>query len=225
MLLGQQQVVLAGLRLLFEHEDGFTVVAEGGAAPTGADVVVIDIDGRSNDLLTVLSPNLPRGTRIMMLGSVLDGETLALAFRHGVTGAVLKKDPPEVLLEAVRHVADGEVWLDRKATARLVDGLRDLPSATSPEAKRAQSITKREREVLTLVSQGLRNQQIANRLHISEVTVRNHLTSIFRKLKVTSRFQLAVYAFRHGLSKLPPKLHVARVSARASDVRRKKSAS
>ena len=72
-------------------------------------------------------------------------------------------------------------------------------------------LTKRERQVITLVSEGLRNSQIANRLCISEVTVRNHLTSTFRKLEVANRFQLVLYAFQHGLAALP-----SRISASAT---------
>ena len=132
LLLGGQPLVLAGLRLLLQSETGFTVVGEGviprsaegrtdgtdGPVPSISgtskkpDVVILDIDGGAEALLIVLSPSLPRGTRMMILGSVFDQTSLALAFQHGVTGAVLKQETPEVLLEAIRKVHEGQVWLD-----------------------------------------------------------------------------------------------------------------
>lgn len=138
LLLGQQQLVQAGLRLLLKGADGFEVVdAVSADGRPRADIVLVDIDGRSNTTLTTLAPNLPKNARIVMLGSVLDAATLAMAFRQGVAGAVLKKEPPRVLLEALRHVADGEVWLDRAATTILVSGLSDAAAPLSRAAKRA----------------------------------------------------------------------------------------
>ena len=110
MLMGGQRVITAGLGLLLEREAEITVVNEcvipgpadkrgdGTLVPLsatdsslkGIDVIIIDIDGGAEGLLTVLSTSVPRGTRIMILGSAFDQNTLALAFRHGVTGAVLK---------------------------------------------------------------------------------------------------------------------------------------
>ena len=221
LLLGQQKIVLAGLRLLLEREAGFTVMDDTTGGPR-ADMVLLDVDGRSDDLLTVLSANLPRGSRIVILGSELNADTLGVALRHGVTGALLKKASPRVLLEALRAVADGEVWLDQAATAHLVAALSADPPTVSREARRLERLTPREREVVALIGQGLPNQGIAGKLHISQVTVRNHLTSVFRKLKVNGRFQLALYALAHGLSKAPPKLASSRrVPVRATSQRRR----
>lgn len=222
LLTGYHQIVLAGLRLLLERE-GFTVVGGGTSdGPQRADVIVIDIDGRADDLLTALSPDVPAGARRMMLGSVIDASTLALALRHGITGVVLKGEPPHVFLEAVRHIADGEIWLDRASTAHLVAGLSGVTPSLSREANRSEQLTRREREVVGLIGRGLRNQIVADQLHVSEVTVRNHLTAIYRKLNVRSRLQLAIYALTHGLCKLPQKLRLAQVSTTS---RRKKTAS
>jgi DNA-binding NarL/FixJ family response regulator len=77
------------------------------------------------------------------------------------------------------------------------------PSASDPEAAKLATLTEREREVITLVGKGLRNKQIAEQLFISEATVRHHLTAIFAKLKVADRLELVIYAYRHGLAKLP----------------------
>ena len=127
-----------------------------------------------------------------------------------------------MLLEAVRHIADGKIWLDRASTAHLVAGLPGATPSVSREASELVQLTRREREVVGLIGRGLRNQIVADQLHVSEVTVRNHLTAIYRKLNVRSRLQLAIYALTHGLCKLPLKLQSAQVSTTS---RRKKTAS
>ena len=244
-LFGSQPVVMAGLRLLFESADGFSVVgkaalppasawpAEGDGVPVPAidsspkrpDVILVDIDGGTDSLLPVLSPSVPRGTRVVILASALDEHSLALAFRHGVTGAVLKSEAPEVLFDAVRQVHAGQVWLDKSSTTQLVVGLSEAPQTVSREARRAAALTPRERQAVALVGEGLTNANIASTLTISQVTVRNHLTSIFRKLRLSSRFQLALYAFKHGLSKMPPTSRPRRAAAKQALRGRKRTAS
>ena len=213
LLIGNQPIMLAGLRLLLDREPDIEVIGDGTPARTGdgktkprhADVIVLDLDGGA-DLLTVIAPSVPRGTRLLILSSALDRGTLALAFRHGATGAVRKQQQPEVLAKAVRAVHNAEIWLEQTDMELLVTELSaSSETASSPEARRAASLTHRERQVVALIGEGLRNTQVAIRLHISDVTVRNHLTSVFRKLRVTGRFELALYAFRYGLSKVPTK--------------------
>ena len=237
ILLGHQPIMLAGLRLLLNRAADLSVVAQLDVAPTtddarapgplpsftahakNPDLVIIDIDGGVDRLLPVLAPTLPRGTRMMILASALDQQTLAVAFRLGVTGAILKHETPDVLLEAVRQVHSGQVWLDQSSTTELVARLSETPQTSTPEARRATSLTGRERQVVALAGEGLRNMEMADRLCISEVTVRNHLTAIFRKLKLSNRFQLALYAFKHGLSKLPTTFRTRRPASRANSTR------
>jgi two-component system nitrate/nitrite response regulator NarL len=101
----------------------------------------------------------------------------------------------------------GEVWINRAMMARVIGGLWNPVNAQTiqadPEAVKIALLTEREREVVGLIGEGLRNKQIAERLFISEITVRHHLTSIFDKLGVSDRFELAIYSYRHGLAKLP----------------------
>ena len=244
-LLGSQPVVIAGLRLLLDGVDGFSVVGDAaipGAADdasdgrdvplppldrsvANADVILFDLDGGTDYLLPVLAPAVHHGTRIMLVGSDLPQETLALAFRHRVTGAVLKSEPLEVLLDAFRHVHDGQVWLNRSSTTQLLAGLAEAQHAVSPEERRSASLTARERQVVALVGKGLTSREIADGLYIAEVTVRNHLTSIFRKLKLSNRFQLALYALRYGLSKFSPKFRSRRSAVGRSKKSRTRSAS
>ncbi len=237
MLLGHQPIMLAGLGLLLDRAADLSVVAQPDVGPTtddgdslgplpsftarakNPDVIIIDIDGGMGRLLPVLAPAVPRGTRMMILASALEQQTLALAFRQGVTGAIRKDDAPDVLLEAVRQVHRGQVWLDQSSTTELVTRLSETPHTSTPEAQRATSLTARERQVVALAGEGLRNLEMADRLSISEVTVRNHLTAIFRKLKLSNRFQLALYAFKHGLSKLPATFGARRPASRARTTR------
>jgi DNA-binding NarL/FixJ family response regulator len=119
-------------------------------------------------------------------------------------GLVLKDKATEVLIKAIERVHAGEVWLDRSLTASVLSELSLAETRKSnPEADKVATLTGREREIVELVSQGLKNKQIAERLFISEATVRNHLTSILSKLDLSDRFELALYAYRHHLAKPP----------------------
>ena len=117
----------------------------------------------------------------------------------------MKEKAVETLLQAITKVRTGEVWLEPTMIARVLGDLtRPQPSPRiSPEAAKIVKLTEREREVITLVGEGLRNKYIAERLYISEATVRHHLTAIFAKLGVSDRFELAIYAYQNGLAKPP----------------------
>jgi len=137
---------------------------------------------------------------------VRDPEAHREAVRRGAMGLVLKEHAAETLLEAIAKVGAGEVWLEPSMVARVLGELTRPQTAQqpiSPEAAKIATLTAREREVITLVGEGLRNQHIAERLYISEATVRHHLTAIFAKLGVADRFELAIYAYQHGLAKPP----------------------
>ena len=116
----------------------------------------------------------------------------------------MKTQSAQVLVKAVQKVHAGELWLDRAQMARVVKCLTRRRPEPEPEASRIASLTARERQIVELVTEGLRNKDIGERLFISESTARNHLTSILDKLGLTDRFQLAVYAFRRGLVLCPP---------------------
>ena len=122
----------------------------------------------------------------------------------GVTGVVSKEKPASFLLKAIEHVNAGEVWLDRSMTAQVVrEVLFPDDGPENGETARIATLTRREREVITLVGTGSKNEQIAGRLSITLTTVKHHLTSIFGKLGVTDRFGLVFYAYKHGLASPP----------------------
>ena len=127
------------------------------------------------------------------------------AVHLGAMGLIWKDSQPAELWNAIEKVYMGAVWLGRVLIADVLSTMtcRDEPQVTDPEAAKLAALTAREREVVGLVGEGLKNQVIAQRLYISEATVRHHITSIFAKLGVADRFELALYAYRHGLAQLP----------------------
>jgi len=116
----------------------------------------------------------------------------------------LKQQAADLLLKAIKKVHAGEVWIDRSMMSSVLSDVRsERHEETDPEAPKIASLTPREREVIALVSEGLKNKLIGERLFISETTVTHHLSSIFSKLDVSDRLELIIYAFRHGLAKIP----------------------
>ncbi len=112
-----------------------------------------------------------------------------------------KSVPAEMLIKATDRIHAGKLWLNRRMTATVVTELRRAKSSPGHliEPVPAALLTAREREVITLIGEGLRNKQIAGRLCISEATVRHHLTSILKKLDLSDRAELLIFAYRHSL--------------------------
>ena len=137
----------------------------------------------------------------------------------GARGVVMLDQPGHLLIKALRKVCEGEVWLDRARTAGMVNQLtRRRAADRDPEMVKIESLTTREREIVTLVTEGLTNKDIAERLCISEATARNHVTSILDKLDVADRFHLTVYAFRRGLVLCPQTPAMLRAAAAMNPV-------
>ena len=215
LIVDDHGIMRAGLRMLLESQSGIMVVGEASscadalalATCTQPDVIVLDLDlGGENAVESI--PTLLRTapeTRILVLTGLRDPEVHRQAIRHGALGLVFKEKAVETLLQAITKVRAGEVWLEPTMIARVLGDLTRPHSSPqpSPEAAKIASLTEREREVITLVGEGLRNKHIAARLYISEATVRHHLTAIFAKLDISDRFELAIYAYQHGLAKPP----------------------
>jgi DNA-binding NarL/FixJ family response regulator len=117
-------------------------------------------------------------------------------------GIVLKEHAADQLLKAIEKVNKGEVWIERSMMGSMIQEL-SRPPLVDPELVKIESLTEREREVIALVGEGLKNKQVGERLFISETTVTHHLSSVFSKLDVSDRLELIIYAFRHGLAKMP----------------------
>ena len=133
----------------------------------------------------------------------------------GSRGIVPKSSSGAILIKAIRQVQRGEFWLDRNITAEVVRQFTDLPPAQSADTQmrdremrdrelkerdtRPSVLSRREREIVNLVTQGYRNKELAEKLAISEQTVKNHMHNIFEKLGVSDRLELALYAIHHNL--------------------------
>ena len=212
LLIDDHAILRGGLRMLLKSQGNFIVVGEAGnreeAIETSAreqpDIIVLDLDlggGSGLDFLPQLFA-AASAARVIVLTGVQDTAAYQQAIQLGAMGVVLKEEAPETLIKAIEKVHAGEMWLTRSMAQTL---LTPEPQEADPEIARIAKLTKRELEIITLVCEGSKNQQIADRLFISEGTVRNHLTVIFDKLGVSDRFELIVYAYRHGLAK-PPKM-------------------
>lgn len=148
-----------------------------------------------------------KGARVLILTSIHNPVIYHQALRLGVLGVVFKEEPVEVLYKAIQRVHAGEFWLNNLALTSILGEAYPPGGAkgSGPEATRVATLTGREGEVTTLICDGLKNKQIAERLFISEATVHHHLTSIYDKLGVSGRFKLMVFAYRNGLAG-PPKV-------------------
>jgi two-component system, NarL family, nitrate/nitrite response regulator NarL len=204
VLVDDHAVVRAGLRMLIESRPGLLVVGEAAttadaltvAGREQPDIILLDLDLGGDNGLTIL-PELfatAKQSRVLMLTGVRDPEEHQRAVRLGAMAD---------LLQAIEKVHAGEVWLDGALMARVLGRAAPAEATIDPEAVKIASLTDREREVIALICEGLQNKLIGERLFISETTVRHHLTSIFDKLGVTNRLELVIYAYRHGLAKLP----------------------
>lgn len=217
LVVDDHAILRQGLRMLVEAEPGFAIVgeAEDGAkaialaAAEQPDIVVLDIDLGSDsglDLIKGIQTAAPPA-RILILTGLRDVEAHRRAFRLGARGLVVKESASHTLMKAIRKVHEGEIWLDRATTAHLLTEMSTpVPSPpVNPEAGKIAKLSARELEVTAMLGEGLSNKLIADRLSISETTVRHHLTSIFAKLGVPDRLALLLYAHRQGLVK-PPRI-------------------
>lgn len=134
--------------------------------------------------------------RLLLVIDARDTGQQRLAVRLGAAGVISPEHQPELLFKAIEKVRAGEAWIERRLVA---DVLGSEDTATSGEASRIATLTPREREVVRLICEGLKNKQIADRLAVTDITVRHHLTSVFSKLGVPDRLALLIYASRHGL--------------------------
>jgi len=175
------------------------------------DIAILDTenDQAIPDLVREIRCAVP-AIKIILLSGFDDMERTRQAFSLGVNGVVLKIQPSAVLIAMIAHLAktEKEVVLsfdrqDSRTNLRSQTMLPSLISRTSAQLKRPDGLTEREQEVVHLVSEGLSNKDIANRLCISSITVRHHLTSIFDKLGVSNRQKLLIRAHQNGLTRPP----------------------
>jgi DNA-binding NarL/FixJ family response regulator len=200
------RIILEGLEQLFGRERDIQVVATcttGDAALAAIrkhtpDVAVLDVNMPESDGLMVLRRVRAETsrTRVILLTATLDDDQAVEAVQAGVHGIVLKESAAVMLVEAVRRVAGGGRMIDQSVSNRAMARMMERNEAQVL----ARTLSPRETEVVTMVATGLTNKEIAVKLSISEGTVKTHLHTIYRKLNVDGRVELAVYAMDHGLA-------------------------
>ena len=204
-----------GLCKLLALEDDFEVVAQ---AQDGRqvldvlqqlepDILLLDLKMPGLDgLATLQRIQAARGrTRVIVLTASDDKNEFVQAMKLGTSGIVLKQTATDMLIKSIRKVHAGEIWLDSHTTAAVIRQFvanEDVVPATSPAAGRDRErspLSQREREIVALVAQGFKNKEMAEKMFISEQTVKNHLHNIFDKLGVSDRLELALYAIHNNL--------------------------
>ena len=198
-LLDDHEVVRRGLRELFESEEDLEVVGEAGTAeealsripPTRPDVAVLDVrlpDGDGVEVCREIRSNHPE-VACIMLTSFADDEAVYAAIMAGAAGYLLKQVRGNDLVTGVRRVAAGESLLDPGVTSRVLERIRHRDDADELSA-----LTPQERNILELISEGLTNRQIGERMYLAEKTVKNYVSNLLTKLGMSRRTEAAAYA-------------------------------
>jgi two-component system, NarL family, nitrate/nitrite response regulator NarL len=212
-----------GLCKLLALEDDFEVVAQASDGRQVLDIIqqlepdilLLDLKMPGLDGLATLQrlQSSKSKTRVIVLTASDDKNEFVQAMKLGTSGIVLKQTATELLIKSIRKVHAGEIWLDSHTTAEVIRRfvsaddmpaapMASAPSSLSPSGPRERErspLSQREREIVALVAQGFKNKEMAEKMFISEQTVKNHLHNIFDKLGVSDRLELALYAIHNNL--------------------------
>ncbi len=206
-------IVRDGLRKLLSLEDDFEIVAEASdgrevldkVQELDPDVLLLDLRMPNLDGLSTLQAlaQLNKKTRVIVLTASEDKNEFVQAMKLGCSGIVLKQTAPDLIVKSIRKVYGGEIWLDSHTTAAVMRQFAAPGDLTGPsgsgKTRERSPLSTREREIVQLVAQGYKNKEMAEKMFISEQTVKNHLHNIFDKLGVSDRLELALYAIHKGL--------------------------
>jgi DNA-binding NarL/FixJ family response regulator len=206
-------IVRDGLRKLLSLEDDFEIVGEANDGrevldmiqEVEPDVLLLDLRMPNLDGLSTLQAmqQTSKRTRVIILTASEDKNEFVQAMKLGCSGIVLKQTAPELIVKSIRKVNAGEIWLDSHTTAAVMRQFATTTEAAggngSGKSRERSPLSTREREIVQLVAQGYKNKEMAEKMFISEQTVKNHLHNIFDKLGVSDRLELALYAIHKGL--------------------------
>jgi len=204
-------IVRDGLKKLLQLEDDFEVVGEAGdgrevlekVQELDPDVLLLDLRMPNLDGLSALQAlqQINKRTRVIVLTASEDKNEFVQAMKLGCSGIVLKQTAPDLIVKSIRKVHSGEIWLDSHTTAAVMRQFSS-PMESAPLGSRDRDrspLSQREREIVVLVAQGFKNKEMAEKMFISEQTVKNHLHNIFDKLGVSDRLELALYAIHKNI--------------------------
>lgn len=213
LVVDDQELVRAGLRLILSADEDLEIVGEAPDGRAGVeaarvfqpDVVLMDIRmpvldgiGATRDLMGTRGDG-GRACRVLALTTFDDDDVVWGILEAGAAGFVLKDAPASDLVAAIRVTARGGSWLDPRVAGRVLNSLRQAPAASRPDAHSVEQLTERELQVLRLVAQGANNAEIADALYLSERTVKGHVSAIFLKLGARDRAAAIVRAYDAGV--------------------------
>ena len=212
LLVDDQPLLRTGFRMILSAEQDLTVVgeaADGASAVELAqrlkpDVVLMDIRMPGMDGIqatrALAGPGVEEPIKVLILTTFGLDEYVVESLRAGASGFLLKDAPPEDLVEAIRIVAAGDALLAPSVTRRLLDRVASrLPRANEDAIPALSELTERELEVLKLMARGLSNAEIAEKLVVSETTVKTHVSRVLGKLEIRDRVQAVILAYETGL--------------------------
>lgn len=214
MIIGDFLIFRNGLKLLLEADETVKVVGEASDLSEAAnlinkinpEILLLESTEIDNNSFETFVSSLPRYIPMIVLVNSRELEKHKKYLLLGIDGLVSKEQTAEVLFSAIKQVNKGNMWFDRKLMSetikQLINEKKLIPEKFN--SYNSTALTEREREVLLLICQGMKNKTIADTLFITETTVRHHLTSIFEKLKVTNRLELVVFAFKEKMVEIPP---------------------
>jgi DNA-binding NarL/FixJ family response regulator len=204
-----------GLCKLLALEEDFEVVAQAQDGRQvldvlqqySPDILLLDLKMPGLDGLATLQrlQAVKNKTRVIVLTASDDKNEFVQAMKLGTSGIVLKQTATELLIKSIRKVHAGEIWLDSHTTAAVIrqfvanDDTPPPPPQSATRERERSPLSQREREIVALVAQGFKNKEMAEKMFISEQTVKNHLHNIFDKLGVSDRLELALYAIHNNL--------------------------
>lgn len=214
VLADDHPIVRDGLRKLLMLEEDIEVVGEASDGrevvqvvhDTRPDILILDLRMPYMDGLATLQAlhSAEKKVKVIILTASEDKNEFVQAMKLGCSGIVLKQTAPDLIVKSIRKVYGGEIWLDSHTTAAVMrqfaaPGDPTIPGAPPQKGRERSPLSQREREIVSLVAQGYKNREMAEKMFISEQTVKNHLHNIFDKLGVSDRLELALYAIHKGL--------------------------
>jgi two-component system nitrate/nitrite response regulator NarL len=212
LLVDDHALFRSGVKTLLQRHDEFEVIDEAADGLEGIkrarslkpDVVLLDLNmpGVGGlEAVKVINEEIPEA-RVLMLTVSENAEDLMEALRAGACGYLLKNVEMDALLDAVRRAARGDSVVSPQMTAKLIDGVREHPKGPGVLLERDR-FSPRERDILVCLAQGESNKEIARTLDLAESTVKIHVQNIFKKLNMSSRVQVALYAAEQGYGRPP----------------------
>lgn len=211
MIVDDHALIREGIGQILELEDDISVVAHAGdgeeailkAIKYKPDIVLLDINmPKLNGIETLRRfKDLGIKSKVIMLTINEDRQYILETLKIGAEGYILKDSDADSLIRGIRQVAMGQKYI-QPSVKELVDISPDSDSCHNDGLQKINSLTKREYEVLTLVADGLNNKDVANRLYISEKTVKNHVSNIFKKLELNDRVQATIFSYKNNIKTL-----------------------